>query len=241
MFDMSRMVSALVMIAAIVLIALIDQFFVNFIVFAFLLYFAFKEAQKLFDLENVSIIPLAIAFILGSFMHKALLFGVLALLLVAGYLVYKKLSLKPALVYLYPSLPILALWQVYLDQGIFVLFWLLAIVVACDSGAYFIGKFMGKTPFSLTSPNKTLEGVIGGLVCASIIGTLLGIFVYDFWFCLLCSFFVGVFAIIGDLLESYFKREAGVKDSGDMIPGHGGILDRIDAVIIAAFVMVAFL
>ncbi|EAL3326499.1 phosphatidate cytidylyltransferase [Campylobacter coli] len=241
MFNTTRIISALVMIGAIIIIALIDQFFINFIVFAVLLYLSFSEAKKLFALENISIIPLAIAFILGSLSHKALLFGILALLLVVGYLVYKKASLKPALIYIYPSLPVLALWQVYLDQGMFALFWLIIIVAACDSGAYFIGKLMGKTPFSQTSPNKTLEGVIGGLVCASILGTLIGIFVYSFWLSLLCSFFVAFFAVIGDLLESYFKREAGVKDSGDLIPGHGGVLDRIDAVIIAAFVMVALL
>ena len=237
----TRIISALVMIAILVVIALIDKFLINFIVFAVLLYLSFGEAKKLFALENISIIPLAIAFILGSLSHKALFFGVLALLSVLGYLAYKKASLKPALIYIYPSLPILALWQVYLEQGMFALFWLIVIVASCDSGAYFIGKFMGKTSFSPTSPNKTLEGVIGGLIGASVVGTFFGIFVYGFWFSLLCSFFVAIFAVIGDLLESYFKREAGVKDSGDLIPGHGGILDRIDAVIIAAFVMVALL
>lgn len=237
----TRIISALVMIAILVVIALIDKFLINFIVFAVLLYLSFGEAKKLFALENISIIPLAIAFILGSLSHKALFFGVLALLSVLGYLAYKKASLKPALIYIYPSLPILALWQVYLDQGMFALFWLIVIVASCDSGAYFIGKFMGKTSFSPTSPNKTLEGVIGGLISASVVGTFFGIFVYGFWFSLLCSFFVAIFAVIGDLLESYFKREADVKDSGDLIPGHGGILDRIDAVIIAAFVMVALL
>lgn len=237
----TRIISALVMIAILVVIALIDKFLINFIVFAVLLYLSFGEAKKLFALENISIIPLAIAFILGSLSHKALFFGVLALLSVLGYLAYKKASLKPALIYIYPSLPILALWQVYLDQGMFALFWLIVIVASCDSGAYFIGKFMGKTSFSPTSPNKTLEGVIGGLIGASVVGTFFGIFVYGFWFSLLCSFFVAIFAVIGDLLESYFKREADVKDSGDLIPGHGGILDRIDAVIIAAFVMVALL
>jgi len=241
MFNATRIISAFVMIGAIIIIALINQFFINFILFAVLLYIAFNEAKKLFALEQVSIIPLALAFILGSLSHKPLAFGILALLSVLGYLVYKKTSLKPALIYLYPSLPILALWQVYLEQGMFALFWLIIIVAACDSGAYFIGKLMGKTPFSLTSPNKTLEGLIGGLICASVIGTLVGVFVYSFWLSLLCSFFVAIFAVIGDLLESYFKREAGVKDSGKLIPGHGGVLDRIDAVIIAAFVMVALL
>ncbi|EAL8251985.1 TPA: phosphatidate cytidylyltransferase [Campylobacter coli] len=242
MFNSARIIWGVVMAIAVVLIALIDQFIINFIVFALILYLAFNEAKKLFHLENVSIIPLALAFILGTISENPLAFGALAALLVLGYLVYKKApSLKAVWVYLYPSLPVLALWQVYLDNGMFALFWLIAIVAICDSAAYFIGKLLGKTPFSQTSPNKTLEGVIGGLVCASILGTLIGVFVYSFWLSLLCSFFVALFAVIGDLLESYFKREAGVKDSGDLIPGHGGILDRIDAVIIAAFVMVALL
>lgn len=242
MFNSARIIWGVVMAIAVVLIALIDQFIINFIVFTLILYLAFNEAKKLFHLENVSIIPLALAFILGTISENPLAFGILAALLVLGYFVYKKApDLKAVLIYLYPSLPVLALWQVYLDNGMFALFWLIAIVAICDSAAYFIGKLLGKTPFSQTSPNKTLEGVIGGLVCASVLGTLIGVFVYSFWLSLLCSFFVALFAVIGDLLESYFKREAGVKDSGDLIPGHGGILDRIDAVIIAAFVMVALL
>ncbi|TKX31674.1 phosphatidate cytidylyltransferase [Campylobacter aviculae] len=241
MFNLTRIVWGLLMAAGVVIIALIDQFFINFIIFAALLFLAFGEAKKLFDLQNVSMIPLILAFILGTMISKPLFLGILTALLILGYQVYKKSSLKPTLIYLYPSLPILALWQVYLDHGMFALFWLILIVASCDSAAYFIGKLMGKTPFSPTSPNKTLEGVIGGLVFASIFGTLIGVFVYGFWLALLCSFFSAFMAVIGDLLESYFKREAGVKDSGDLIPGHGGILDRIDAVIIAAFVMVAFL
>ncbi|MBK2000336.1 phosphatidate cytidylyltransferase [Campylobacter molothri] len=241
MFNSTRIIWGLLMVAAVIIIALIDQFFINFIIFGILLFLAFNEAKKLFNLEKISIIPLILAFILGTMMLKPLFLGILATLLILGYQVYKKSNLKPVLIYLYPSLPILALWQIYLTHGMFVLFWLILIVASCDSAAYFIGKLIGKTPFSPTSPNKTLEGVIGGLIFASIFGSLIGIFVYGFWLSLFCSFFSAFMAVIGDLLESYFKREAGVKDSGDLIPGHGGLLDRIDAVIIAAFVMVSFL
>ncbi|MBZ7937819.1 phosphatidate cytidylyltransferase [Campylobacter molothri] len=241
MFNSTRIIWGLLMVAAVIIIALIDQFFINFIIFGILLFLAFNEAKKLFNLEKISIIPLILAFILGTMMLKPLFLGILATLLILGYQVYKKSNLKPVLIYLYPSLPILALWQIYLTHGMFALFWLILIVVSCDSAAYFIGKLIGKTPFSPTSPNKTLEGVIGGLIFASIFGSLIGIFVYGFWLSLFCSFFSAFMAVIGDLLESYFKREAGVKDSGDLIPGHGGLLDRIDAVIIAAFVMVSFL
>ncbi len=242
MFNITRIIWGVIMAVAVVLIALIDEYFINMLIFAILLFLAFNEAKKLFHAENASIIPIIFAFILGSISSKPLFFGILIALLVLGYLVYKKVdNLNLLKIYLYPTLPILALWQVYLDYGMFALFWLILIVAVCDSGAYFIGKLIGKTPFSQTSPNKTLEGVIGGLVCATIFGTLVGIFAYSFILSLICSFCVAFMGVIGDLLESYFKREAGVKDSGNLIPGHGGILDRIDAVIIAAFAMVAIL
>ena len=138
-------------------------------------------------------------------------------------------------------MPILALWQVYLDEGMIRLFLLILLVVLCDSGAYFIGKMLGKTPFSQTSPNKTLEGVVGGVLCAVVGGGLVGIIMGEFWLWVVLGFFVAVLAVIGDLIESYFKRVANLKDSGDLIPGHGGILDRIDAVMIASFAMVVLL
>ncbi|WP_270983007.1 phosphatidate cytidylyltransferase [Campylobacter upsaliensis] len=242
MFDMTRIISGFVMIVAVIIIALIDVFWINFAVFGLLLYFAFDEAKRLFDVSNASFIPAFLAFLLGSYYEKALFFGLLLVILVVGYLSYKKAeNLRLSLIYLYPTLPILALWQVYLDEGMITLFLLILLVALCDSGAYFIGKMLGKTPFSQTSPNKTLEGVVGGVLCAVVSGGLVGIIMGEFWLWVTLGFFVAVLAVIGDLIESYFKRVANLKDSGDLIPGHGGILDRIDAVIIAAFAMVVFL
>ncbi|MEB2822873.1 phosphatidate cytidylyltransferase [Campylobacter upsaliensis] len=242
MFDMTRIISGFVMIIAVIIIALIDVFWINFVVFGLLLYFAFDEAKKLFNVPNASFIPAFLAFLLGSYYEKALFFGFLLVILVVGYLSYKKAeNLRLSLIYLYPTLPILALWQVYLDEGMIRLFLLILLVVLCDSGAYFIGKMLGKTPFSQTSPNKTLEGVIGGVLCAVVGGGLVGIIMGEFWLWVVLGFFVAVLAVIGDLIESYFKRVANLKDSGDLIPGHGGILDRIDAVMIASFAMVVLL
>lgn len=228
--------------AAVIFIALINDFWVTFIVFGVLLYFAFDEAKKLFEVPNANVIFVFIAFILASLSKEPLAFGILLFLAVVGYLVYiKAKSLKESLPYLYPVVPIFALWQLYLSKGMFELFWLIFIVVICDSGAYFVGKLIGATPFSPTSPNKTREGVIGGIVCATVLGTLFGLFEYNFLFSLVCSVVVAIFAVIGDLLESYFKRKSGLKDSSTLIPGHGGVLDRIDALIITVFAMLALL
>ncbi|QOR01161.1 phosphatidate cytidylyltransferase [Campylobacter sp. 2014D-0216] len=238
MFSKTRILSAAVMIAAIVIIALVDNFFINFAIFGILLFLAFNEAKAMFKSKYASVFVALCIFIIGAFLDKPFFIGVIALILILGYLVYKKSeNLNELMPYIYPTLPILMLYQVLTYEGMFVLFWLIVIVVACDSGAYFIGKLIGERPFSPTSPNKTLEGVIGGLVCAGIAGTIVGTFEFSVIKSIYISLIVAVFAVIGDLLESYFKRQADIKDSGSLIPGHGGVLDRIDAIIIAAFAM----
>lgn len=104
-----------------------------------------------------------------------------------------------------------------------------------DTGAYVVGRTAGKHLMLPTvSPKKTVEGLIGGLVCASITGAIavrvLGLG-STIWLGLALGFFVAAIGVIGDLAESVFKRQAGVKDSGTLIPGHGGVLDRIDALL----------
>jgi phosphatidate cytidylyltransferase len=110
----------------------------------------------------------------------------------------------------------------------------LVITWAADTTAYFVGRAVGKHPLAPhISPNKTWEGSIG-----SIVGSLLIAYAFHYWLTipllhlLLMAILGNIAGQMGDLLESAYKRSAGVKDSGSLLPGHGGILDRIDALIL---------
>jgi phosphatidate cytidylyltransferase len=112
--------------------------------------------------------------------------------------------------------------------GIFVLLWV------NDTFAYLIGKNFGKHKlFEKVSPKKTIEGFVGGFIFTIIASFIISYF-FDFlspfeWF--IIALIVGIFGNLGDLIESKFKRIAGVKDSGKIMPGHGGLLDRLDSFI----------
>ncbi|WP_288644530.1 phosphatidate cytidylyltransferase, partial [uncultured Helicobacter sp.] len=100
-------------------------------------------------------------------------------------------------------------------------------------------KAFGKNKLSPTSPNKTIEGAIIGLALAVIIGSVVGIWALNvnFFISIVFCIIVGVSGIFGDLYESYLKRKAGLKDSGSIFPGHGGVLDRLDALLFGAIAM----
>lgn len=105
-----------------------------------------------------------------------------------------------------------------------------------DTMAYIVGSFIGKTPLSKISPKKTVEGTVGGaLICVVVIGCAGYFFAHTHsphWFGIaaVCA----VFGTLGDLVESKLKRMAAVKDSGNLMPGHGGFLDRFDSLLLAA-------
>lgn len=115
--------------------------------------------------------------------------------------------------------------------GMFLIIWV------NDSFAYLTGKNFGKHKLlERISPKKTVEGFAGGLIMALLAGVALNYYVggYELWQWILLAFIVAFFGTIGDLIQSKIKRQAAVKDSGSIMPGHGGIFDRMDSIIFAA-------
>jgi phosphatidate cytidylyltransferase len=116
--------------------------------------------------------------------------------------------------------------------------WLISVILitwAADAFAYIVGRQFGRRKLSpVVSPNKSVEGLIGGSIAAAITGALtLAVFGLDdrIWIGAIVGAVLSITGLFGDLAESVLKRQAGVKDSGALIPGHGGMLDRLDALL----------
>ena len=130
------------------------------------------------------------------------------------------------------------------NVGFFYMILCLTVAVACDTGAYFVGRAYGRRKLApAISPNKTVEGALGGLVLGVVgavlaklaFGSLPGQLSHDLSYpaAALFGLVIGVASILGDLVESVLKRDADVKDAGSLLPGMGGVLDRVDAVLLA--------
>ena len=138
--------------------------------------------------------------------------------------------------YVYIILPCACiLWLRELD--IKLLFSLIAIISATDIGAYFVGKKFGRNKLAYKiSPNKTWEGLAGGVASASIVALICSQYILAFSIpvAIISGAIIAVLAQIGDLFKSWIKRKAGVKNSGNILPGHGGLLDRLDGYMFTA-------
>ena len=176
--------------------------------------------------------------------HAAFLVTLMALLL---YRVYSRRGFSQSLVesavlifgplYIGLTLGHLLLTRSLAD-GAFLIFFVVLVTWASDTGAYYVGRSLGRRKLSpVMSPNKTVEGFFGGLLLG-----LISALVARIWFlpsftvvdCVITGLLLPMAGLVGDLAESALKRSAGVKDSGSLLPGHGGMLDRIDSLLLTA-------
>ena len=142
--------------------------------------------------------------------------------------------------FVYALLPALALLWIRERDGLELLIWTFIVTWSTDIGAYFAGRSFGKKKLAPSiSPNKTVEGLYGGIAAAALFG---GAWVLANGLgkpLIVLAPFLAIAAQVGDLFESWMKRRAGVKDSGTWLPGHGGILDRLDGLAPVAVITAA--
>jgi len=197
-------------------------------------------------LSSVIIIPIALFFIIkGSIFF---IFFISLCFLIASYEWYmmsKKKSYNiPGHIFLIMSFYSVFLWREYLSLDAEILLFIILICVSTDIGGYIFGKTFKGPKLTKISPNKTYSGMIGGYLIAF---TFVSIFLYsDFYFKslgkldimlelynIIYVFTVSTLCQLGDIIVSYFKRLSKIKDTGKLIPGHGGLLDRIDGMLFA--------
>jgi len=192
-------------------------------------------------LSGVLMIVVALACLwLGGWAFRLLVLA--AALTMAGEWVRLTRNLAPGLKLFglpYVLLPVIGLLILRdAENGIALTLWTLAIVWATDIGAYFSGRTLGGPKLaSAISPAKTWSGLLGGMLCAGLVGALIASRAGLPGPCIWLGAPLAILAQAGDLFESWLKRRAGVKDSGRILPGHGGALDRLDGVVPVASVM----
>ncbi len=210
--------------------------------------FATWEHARIWQLKQKSLLYLClclnILFLFFFASHRPLLglvltFFLLALFFIATYGRQPELTAHLPIVALSLLYPALLLGHAFcflsLIKGRFLLLWTLFIVFASDTGAFYLGCRFGKHKlYPAVSPKKSWEGLFGGMASAFVLGLLSNSFLPTAHFkALFLAPFLTIIEQVGDFFESVIKRHAGLKDSGQILPGHGGLLDRIDGVLFA--------
>ncbi len=192
---------------------------------------------------NLIIILINFLFIYGNFNLMPILFTVFGIFL---GLFNRSKWLVTISSYFYLAIPfyiLIYLNKYYLDGKIIIL-WLLCIVCSSDSSAYIFGSIIkGKKFFPNISPNKTWSGFICSLVFSVVSSSIFSLYfnITNIYEAILVGLVIGLFTVFGDLFESYLKRINNKKDSSKLIPGHGGILDRLDGFLFAIVIMFIFM
>ena len=244
----TRIVTGLALILIVGLVAYLDKFYLTWSFLGVVYMFALQEANNLFkvDVSNKKLVLVfgAFSWLIPILPVNPISAMMILLVIFASLIAYSpKIKGSSILPFIYPAISFILFFELYETFGVNVIIWLIITVSLTDTMAYFVGKTIGKRKFSETSPNKTLEGVFGGIF----FGTLFSVIFFDLlssefniFYTILLSLAVSVSSVFGDLFESYLKRQAGVKDSGNILPGHGGILDRMDGFLFAIILLFIF-
>jgi phosphatidate cytidylyltransferase len=215
----------------------IIQYIVFFILYGGVWYFCFKNDHSTAGKEAVQII-LVITIFVNLILIKDLFTSKKIPLFESKRYIVTTFYLTSGFLFMFLTANFNNEFTPLLLLGAFILVWV------NDSAAYVVGKNFGKQKlFPSISPKKTVEGFLGGLFFACISSYFIALYTetlnFNYW--LILAIIVSVLGTIGDLIESKFKRQAGVKDSGVIMPGHGGLLDRLDSIIFASPFIYLFL
>ncbi len=236
-----RIITALVLVFILGLLVALDNFFLIWLTLGVVYLISVKETCELFKIDNFQIYIFAISLWIASGFYSTIFVVLLTMVVYTSIMLQtQSVKLKSLTPFVYPTIPMVMLLSLYDVFGIKSLIWLILIVSFTDMGAYVVGKFCGKHKFSPISPNKTWEGTLGGIAIGTLVGSIYtsgSSFGLEF----AISLCVSVASVWGDLFESYLKRASGVKDSGSIFPGHGGMLDRIDGYLFGVVAMSALL
>ena len=197
--------------------------------FYFSMILIFALSSKSLDLAAISFTAISVFFFSISLYYRSKFEDLVAL---------SQFQSKSILGFLYLGLmPAFSLQLINLPQGELWFLGLLLVVLSGDTSAYFCGRYWGKKKLMPDiSPKKTIAGAIGGVIASTLVGVGLSFFLKNISSTPLVIFcgLTGIIAQMGDLFESAVKRRFGKKDSGALIPGHGGLLDRVDGLLVAA-------
>ncbi len=194
--------------------------------------------HKISSLDFVIILKVNLVLLTFYFSNAILLFGLLIVFFLHSYLILK-FDFEKLLGLVYCSAPFFILVNLRNDYNYEqFLFFIFFFTILTDMFSFFSGKILkGKKIYPLISAGKTVSGTIGGILIPCILSLFMFINIIDFYLIIFSSIFFSIIVQLGDFLESYFKRLCNVKDSGNLIPGHGGVLDRFDGLFLLIIVI----